>query len=82
MRVWMYTSTFLSTRHYLEVNSKLYAPAALPLVLITQEASWALAPVWTPWRSDNWPNGDLNSGPSVAQPVVSRYTDYAKYMKG
>jgi hypothetical protein len=77
----MYRSTFLWPRHSLEVNGQLHASAALPLVKepplpIGLEAGWTPEPVWTTWRRENsWPYRDSNF--SVAQPVASRYTDYA-----
>jgi hypothetical protein len=34
--------------------------------------------VWMIWRRENsWPYRDSNSDPSVVQPIVSRYSDYA-----
>jgi hypothetical protein len=45
---------------------------------IRQEAGWAPEPIWTTWRRENYcPHRDLNSDPSVVQPVASRYTDCA-----
>jgi hypothetical protein len=35
-------------------------------------------PVWTLWERENsWPYRDLNSDPTVIQPVASQYTDFA-----
>jgi hypothetical protein len=65
------------------VSGQLRAPAALPPgeetpVPIEEEAGCTPDPVWTTWRRENsWPYRDLNSDPSVVQPVASRYTDYA-----
>jgi hypothetical protein len=66
-----------------EVSVQLHAPATLlpekePSILIGKEARWASQPVWTIWRSDNFlPCRDSNPYPSVAQPLVNRYTDFA-----
>jgi hypothetical protein len=65
------------------VNGQLHATAALPLakeprVPVGYEDGWASDPVWTKWRRENSsPYWDSNSNLSVAQPVASRYTDYA-----
>jgi hypothetical protein len=40
------------------------------------EVGWTPEQVWTTWRRENsWSYRDLNSDPSVVQPVASRYTD-------
>jgi hypothetical protein len=37
---------------------------------------WTPEPVWTTLGTENsYPHRDLNSNPSVVQPVASRYTD-------
>jgi hypothetical protein len=65
------------------VNGQLHALVALPPgkelpVLIGYEVRFTLEPVWKTWRSENsYHHWDLNSDPSVVQPVASRYTGYA-----
>jgi hypothetical protein len=80
---WMYRSTFSWPRHQMEVSGQLHVPAALPpgkepLVPTGQEVGWTPEPVWMIWRRGNsWPYQDLNSDPSVVQPIASHYTNYA-----
>jgi hypothetical protein len=63
------------------VSGQLHAPAALPPgkgppVPIGQEVGWTPETVWTRWgKFLTLPGFELD--PSVVQPVVSRYTDYA-----
>jgi hypothetical protein len=65
------------------VSGQLDAQAALPPgkeppVPSGQEVGWTSEPVWTIWRSENsYPRRDLNPDPSIAQPVASRYSEYA-----
>jgi hypothetical protein len=65
------------------VSGQLHATAALPLgkdlpVPFEEEVGWTPEPVWKTWRREiTWPYRDSNSDPLVAQPVASRYTDYA-----
>jgi hypothetical protein len=65
----------------MELSGQLHAPAALPpgkepVIRIGYEVGWTPEPVWTTWGSKNsYPHRDLNSDPSVVQPLASRYTD-------
>jgi hypothetical protein len=78
----MYRSMFSWCRHQLEMCGQLHAMAALPPgkeppVHIEEEVEWTPEPVWMRSRSENsWPYQDLNSNPSVIQPIASCYTDY------
>jgi hypothetical protein len=80
---WMYRSAFSWPRHYLEGSGQFHAPTALPQgkkppVPIGYEVAWTPEAIRTTGRSENsYPHQDLNSDPSVVQPVASRYTDYA-----
>jgi hypothetical protein len=56
----------------MEVSGQLHAPAAL------SPGKSLPGPVWTTWGKENsWSYRNSNFDPSVVQPVVSRYTDYA-----
>jgi hypothetical protein len=67
----------------MEVSGQVHASAALlpgnePPEPIEYEAGWSPEPVWTTWREGKpCPYRDLNSDPSVVQPVASRCTDCA-----
>jgi hypothetical protein len=56
-----------------------FSPGKEPPIRIGQEVGWTPEPVSTTWRRGNsLPYRDSNSDPSVAQPVASRNTYYAK----
>jgi hypothetical protein len=63
--------------------SQIHDPAVLPsgkepTAHMESEAEWVPEPVSMARRRENsWPYRDSNSDSSVAQPVASRYTDYA-----
>jgi hypothetical protein len=80
---WIYISTFLWSRHSIEVSGQLPFSCGFSLgeTALGNHCTrgWATPElaVWAIWKSENsWLYQDSNSHSSVVQPVVSRYTDY------
>jgi hypothetical protein len=67
-----------SQRWVVSLTPNPFTPGRMLPVPTEAEAGWTPVPVWATHRRENsWSYWDLNSDPSVNQPLASHYTDWA-----